>query len=349
MIRFNLSEIAKAVGGEVLPPGTDLEIKGIAGIENAGPGDLTFIANRKYIQHLTNTKASAVLINKSMAKDLPIPAIAVEDSYFAFRQIMIKIHGERESLSPGIADTAIIGDNCSIADDAHIGDYVVIADGVSIGSSTYIYPHSYIAANVSIGEECLIHPRVTIMKDTEIGNRVVLHPGAVIGSDGFGFAQKGAVRHKIPQVGKVVLEDDVDIGANVTIDRATLGETRIKRGTKIDNLVQIGHNVSIGEDCAFAAQVGISGSSKVGDRVILAGQVGLAGHLEIGDDSVVAAQSGVPNDVPPKSVLFGYPARNIRLQRRIEAIISRLPEYINRLRELEKRLDRLDSDGTKHL
>ena len=340
MTSFQLSEIAGRIDGIISPSGFDNRITGISGIEEAGSSEITFLSNRKYYKHLKTTKAAAVLIEKSLSEGLPLPGVIVDDPYFAFREILIMYYGERPEFKPGIAENAIIGENFSCGDDTHIGEFVVIGENVSIGDHSVISAQTFIGDNVSIGDNCLIHPGVKILHDSEIGNNVIIHPGAVIGSDGFGFAQKGSIRYKIPQVGKVVLEDDVDIGANTTIDRATVGETRIKRGTKIDNLVQVAHNISVGEDCAFAAQVGISGSSKIGNRVILAGQVGLAGHLEIGDDTVVAAQSGVPNDVPPKSVLFGYPARDIRLQRRIEAIIGKLPDYIKRLRDLEKKISK---------
>ncbi|PJA29427.1 MAG: UDP-3-O-(3-hydroxymyristoyl)glucosamine N-acyltransferase [candidate division Zixibacteria bacterium CG_4_9_14_3_um_filter_46_8] len=339
MACFSLRQIADKVNGKIFPKDSNPEIKRICSIDEADSSSITFLSNRKYISFLKTTKAAAVLVDQSLAEqELQIPHIVVQDSYFAFREIMIMYHGERPIYKPGISSTAVIGDGFHAGQGIFIADFVVIGDNVSIGDRTAIYCHSYIGSNSVIGANCLIHPGVKIMFETSVGNNVILHPGAVIGSDGFGFALKGAVRYKIPQMGRVILEDDVEIGANATIDRATMGTTRIKRGTKIDNLVQVGHNVTVGEDCAFAAQVGIAGSSKIGDRVVLAGQVGLAGHLEMGDDVMVGAQSGVPNNVPPQSVLFGCPARDIRLQKRIEAILGRLPDYINRLRALEKKL-----------
>ncbi len=340
MPSYSLSHIAEKVNGKVVPEGFDVEITGINGIEDAGSTELTFLSNRRYVPKLETTKAAAALVESSLGDKLEIPRVVVEDPYFAFREVMRMFHEEHPHFAPGISEKASVGENFKAGDGIHVGDFSVIQDNVTIGDDSVIACQSFVGENVTIGDNCLIYPGVKIMRGCVIGNNVVLHPGVVIGSDGFGFALKGPVRYKIPQAGIIVLEDDVDIGANTTIDRATMGETRIKRGTKIDNLVQIGHNVTVGEDCAFAAAVGISGSSKVGDRVILAGQVGLAGHLEIGDDVIVAAQSGVPNDVPAKSVIFGYPARDIRKQRRIEAIISKLPEYINRLRNLEKKSGR---------
>lgn len=338
MESFLLSEIAGRINGRIIPEDFDCRITGVSGIENAKPSELTFLTNRRYAQHLKTTRAAAVLMDRTPVDGLSIPSIVVDNPYFAFREILMMFYQGHSAVEPGVSGNFSAGDNIRYGRDIHIGHYAVIGNDVSIGDRTVISPQVFIGNNVSVGGDCLIHPGVRIMSDSVIGDNVIIHPNAVIGSDGFGFAEKDHKRYKIPQVGRVVIENDVEIGANSCIDRATMGETRIKEGTKIDNLVQIGHNVVIGRDCAFAAQVGISGSSKVGDRVLLAGQVGLAGHLEVGDDSVIAAQSGVPNDVAPKSVLFGYPARDIRRQRRIEAIIGKLPEYIERLRTLEKKL-----------
>ncbi len=335
MAVYRLSQIAESIGGKIFPEGYDIEISGISGIDDAGPSELTFVSNRKYYKRLKSTKAAAVLSQSPLSDEIGLPCIVIDNAYYALRGVMIMFYGERADYECKISPNAVIGRNFK-GDKIHIGDFVVVGDNVNIGNGSVISGQVYIGDDVTIGENCLIHPGVKIMKGTSIGDNVVIHPGAVIGSDGFGFALKGPVRYKIPQVGRVVIEDDVEIGANSTIDRATMGKTIIKRGTKIDNLVHIAHNVIVGEDCAFAAQVGISGSCKIGDRVILAGQVGLAGHIELGDNVIIAAQSGVPNDVPSNSVRFGYPARDIRKQRRIEAIISKLPEYINRLRALEK-------------
>ncbi|MCP4634471.1 MAG: UDP-3-O-(3-hydroxymyristoyl)glucosamine N-acyltransferase [candidate division Zixibacteria bacterium] len=338
MVSYQLSKIAEKVEGKIVPEGSDCEISGIRGLQDANADEITFLSNRKYIPLLKDIKAAAIIVDESFTEELPIPRIIVNAPHLAFRETLVLFHGERPQLLAGISKNSSLGENFKPGKDIHIGNFVSIGDNVVIGDKTSICPQTTIGDNTIIGRNCFLHPGVTIMNDTEIHDNVIIHAGVVIGSDGFGYVVDGAVRLRIPQVGRVVIEDDVEIGANTTIDRATMGETRIRRGTKIDNLVQIAHNVNIGEDCSFSAQVGISGSNKIGNRVILAGQVGLADHIEIGDEVMIAAQSGVHNNVPSKSILFGSPARNIRKQKRIEAIIGRLPEYINRIRAIEKKL-----------
>src|SRR3989338_5988588 len=290
-MKKTLAEISEFVGGEVVGNG-DLIITGICGIKEAKEGDLTFVANSKYFSLLDQTSASAIITPRGM--NVPGKSIIRTDNpSLAFASIITKFIKEKTHLSRGIHKTAIIADDAHIGRDVSIGPYTVIDQGASIGDHSIIYSGCYIGYRTTIGENCLIYPNVMIREEISIGNRVIINGGAVIGSDGFGFINVNGVHEKIPQIGTVVIEDDVEIGANVTIDRARFDKTFIGRGTKIDNLVQIAHNVVIGEDCIIVAQVGISGSSHIKKKVTLAGQSGIAGHLTVGEGAVVASQSGV--------------------------------------------------------
>jgi UDP-3-O-[3-hydroxymyristoyl] glucosamine N-acyltransferase len=271
-----------------------------------------------------------------------VPLIKHPNPYYASSKAIGLFHEPRKSYPEKIHSTSLLGEEVTIGKEVYIGPYVIIEDRVKLSDKVVILAGSFIGENTAIGENTLIYPRVTIRENVNIGKNVIIHSGTVIGSDGFGYAKEKGTYHKIPQVGKVVLEDDVEIGANVTIDRATLGETRIKKGTKIDNLVQIAHNVQIGENTIVVAQVGISGSTKVGKNVTLAGQVGLVGHIEIGDNVIVAAQSGVSKSLHPGKIYFGYPAREHSKARKIEAVVSLLPQYVEKIRELEKRIKNLE-------
>jgi UDP-3-O-[3-hydroxymyristoyl] glucosamine N-acyltransferase len=322
MIALTAREVATAVQGE-LEGDAAVSIEGAAGLEEASEREISFFHNTKYIDSLQKTRARVVLIPKEM-NGTPLPAgktlIRVGNAQWAFAQVLGLIDQQRQRHPKGIHPNAFV------------------EESARIGGGTIVYPGCYIGHDVRIGEKCLIYPNVVIREDTQIGDRVILHAGVVLGADGYGFATKDGRHHKIPQIGKVVIEDDVEIGANVTIDRATTGETRIGAGTKIDNLVHIAHNVHIGKDCLIVAQVGISGSTKVGNRVTLAGQVGLTGHLTIGDGAVIAAQSGVMNDVEPGAVLFGTPVRPIKQAMKLQAIYGKLDELYETVKELRKKL-----------
>jgi UDP-3-O-[3-hydroxymyristoyl] glucosamine N-acyltransferase len=331
-----LGEISDYVGGKVVG-NKSLKIKRISGIEQAQPGELTFLANPKYKNFLSTTNASAVIVSEDVHTDR-IALIKHPHPYLAFCKALEMFYPQTKKYKPGIDSTAILPKDVKIGKDVHIGPYVVIEDKAKIGDKTKILANSFVGAEAIIGENSFIYPRVVIRENTIIGKNVIVHSGTVIGSDGFGYVKDGKNHRKIPQVGKVVIEDEVEIGANVTIDRATLGETRIGRGTKIDNLVQIAHNVTIGENCLIVAQVGISGSTKIGKDVIIAGQVGLVGHIQIGDRVIIGAQSGVSKSIESDTIVFGYPAREMRKARRIEACISQLPEYFKRINKLEKEL-----------
>jgi len=335
-MEFTSEELAFKLGAELIGD-AQLKLYGIAPIEDAGSGELAFLANKKYFKYLESTKASAVIVPPEIT-EADVTLIVHPDPYLAFAQAVCLFHPRDDSYPAGIHDSAVIGDGCEIDGSAHIGAGVVIANNVRIGSDSRIMPNCYIGKGSRIGNNSLIHPLVTIREGTQIGNNVILHSGTTIGTDGFGYALHDGKHFKIPQIGIVVIEDEVEIGANCTIDRAALGETRIGRGTKIDNLVQIGHNVKTGENCILISQVGVSGSTQLGDGVILAGQVGLIGHLKIGDNVIVAAQSGVKDDLEASKKYLGSPAREMMRQKRIEAITGKLPEYLKRLQKLEKKL-----------
>jgi len=344
MKSYSLREIARQLKGNLTDDkSADLRIRGVSGIKEASEGEITFLANPRYESFLGTTRASAVIVGKEY--DVSVPMIVVPDPYLAFLQVIKMFTKDVVERYPrGIHPTAVIHETASIGSDACIGAYVVIGEGVSIGERATILPHVCICENVSIGDNCLIYPNVTIREGCELGNNVIIHSGAVIGSDGFGYARDGDVHRKIPQVGIVRIEDDVEIGANTTIDRATTGVTLIRRGAKIDNLVQIAHNVIVGENAILAAQVGISGSTEIGRNVVLAGQAGLVGHIKIGDRAMVGAQAGVTKSVPPEAKVSGYPAREHGFSRRVYAATAKLPEVLKEFRNLVKRVEKLESE-----
>jgi UDP-3-O-[3-hydroxymyristoyl] glucosamine N-acyltransferase len=342
-----LADIAKFLNCELIG-NEDVEIKRVAEIQSAVDGDITFIANPKYEKFFDTTKASAVIVGKNFAKrrdDLSI--LLVDDPYFAFVKVLKLLNPPVELLPPGIHPTAVVSESAVLGENVRIGANAVIGERVRIGNNTTIMPGVVIGDDVEIGNDVLIYPNVTIYHKCKIGNRVIIHSGTVIGSDGFGFAPRpDGSYEKIPQVGIVVIEDDVEIGSNCSIDRATLGETVIKRGAKLDNLIQIAHNVVIGENTVIAAQTGIAGSTKIGKNCVLAGQVGIVGHIEIADRTTIAAQSGVSKSITePGKVYFGYPAREHSVALRIEGAIRQLPDLIKEFRDLKSKIEKLVSGG----
>jgi UDP-3-O-[3-hydroxymyristoyl] glucosamine N-acyltransferase len=346
-MKKTLKELADFVNGE-LTGGDKIEIWGVAGIEDAKEGQVTFLANPKYAANISTTGASAIIVPMEIT-EASKPLIRTKNSYLAFAKAMTLFTSEMPTLPAGIHQTAIIGKNSRIAKNAAIGAYAIIGDDVIIGENSVIYPHVYIGNKTKIGSDVLIYPLVSIRNDIDIGNKVIIHSGTVVGSDGFGFAPtEDGKSFKIPQLGKVIIGNDVEIGANVTIDRATMGATKIGQGTKIDNLVQIAHNVEIGENCLIVAQVGISGSTRIGNNVVVGGQVGIVGHINIGDRAKIGAQAGVTRPVEAGEIVSGYPARPHRETLKIEAQLHKLPELARTVKALEDKIKELENKkGTK--
>jgi UDP-3-O-[3-hydroxymyristoyl] glucosamine N-acyltransferase len=332
--KMKLSEINAHLGTQLENGAPETEISGAAGIESAGPGQLTFIANPKYAAAARTTKAAAVIV----AEDFPALATAMlrsKNPYLDFARALELFYTPPKYAS-GIHPTAVVHPSAKIGVGAHIGPYVVIQEDVEIGDNAVLLAHSVVYRGATIGANFLAHAHAVVREFCRIGNNVVLQNGVVIGGDGFGFAKDSKGRwHKIVQSGPTVIEDDVEIQANACIDRASVGETRISRGTKIDNLVQVGHGSRVGEDTLLCAQAGLAGSTDVGKNVILAGQVGVAGHCRIGDGAIATAQSGIPNDVAAGAVVSGYPAIDNKLWLRCVAVFNRLPELARILRNKE--------------
>jgi UDP-3-O-[3-hydroxymyristoyl] glucosamine N-acyltransferase len=333
------AEIASFLNGRVSGNG-GVVIANVCGIDEADEGDLTFVANPKYLKKLKTTKASAILVSADIAapgKNL----IIVEDPYTALGKVLGLFYPEEKDF-PGIHRQAFVEEGAVISEKAAIHPGAFIGRDAKIADGVIIYPGVFIGRDVSIGEDAVIYPNVSIYRKCIIGKRVILHAGVVVGSDGFGFTRPAVENFKIPQVGIVQIDDDVEIGANCTIDRATMGKTWIQRNVKIDNLVQIAHNVVIGENSVIAAQSGISGSAKLGRSVILGGQVGLVGHIQIGDNVMAAAQSGIHKDVPANQIVSGSPHMPHRKWLAAEACLPKLPEMRNTIATLTRRLEELE-------
>jgi UDP-3-O-[3-hydroxymyristoyl] glucosamine N-acyltransferase len=335
--QVTVQEIADWVGGKV-EGDPSLWISGVAPLEAATPGQLSFLAFRKYQKLLDRTGASALLVGKecpTSSKTL----IRVENPLYAFLQVVERFFPPvRRQPKPGVHPTALVDPQARLGEGVSVGPFVVIEPRVRIGDRTTVMAGCYVGEGACIGSDALLHANVTVGHECLLGDRVVVHSGAVIGSDGFGFVKEKGAYHKIPHLGSVVIEDDVEIGANCTIDRATFGETRIGKGVKLDNLIHVAHNVVIGEHTVIAAQTGISGSTEIGRRVTIGGQVGFVGHIQIGDESTFGAQAGVTKSIPPRTVVSGYPAKPHHQARREEAALRQLPELIKRVRALEKKL-----------
>lgn len=338
-MRKKLRELAQWVDGTVIGDG-EIEISGVAAVEEARAGEITFIANPKYLPKLSQTNASAIIVSKEVTQ-ADKPLLCVTNPYLAFGKILT-LFSQKPYQPKGIDSNAWISPTARLGKDLTLYPFVYIGDRCSIGDRVTLYPGVSVGGDSSIGEDSILHPNVSIYSGTIIGRRVILHSGVVVGSDGFGYVKEGKKNVKIPQVGTVEIEDDVEIGANTTIDRATLGKTIIRRGVKIDNLVQVAHNVTIGEDSIIVAQVGISGSTKIGNNVTLAGQVGVVGHIEIGDNVMVGAQAGVTHDLPADQGYVGSPALPHREFLRAITVFPKLPEMRKILIEIEKRLKKIE-------
>ncbi len=351
---MTINEIAALLGATVDGDGT-VDIRRVAKIEEAGTGDLTFLANPKYAKYLGLTRASAVIVGKNVVMEdrpadaPPVTLVKVDDPYVGFVRVLARFNPPQPPIPPGIHPTAVVPPSAKLGDAVRLGAHVVLGEGVVIGDRSIIAPCSVLGDGVRIGTDCLLHANVSVREGCVIGNRCILQPGAVIGSDGFGFAPKADGSYeKIPQMGIVVIEDDVEIGANTTVDRATLGETRIKKGVKLDNLIQVAHNVVIGENTVMAAQSGISGSTKLGKNMMVAGQVGFTGHIEVADGVKIGAQSGVHRALTkPGATYFGTPAFPQREAMRIYGSFSQLPDLLATVRDLQKRLEKLEPPTSK--
>ena len=339
-----VKQLAALVGGKVIGD-EDLVINSVSGIKEAKAGDITFVANRKYLCLMDKTQASAILVPPEITNGKRT-LITVDNPSLAFARIVSFFGPETVKLTPGIHPTAIIGEGVVLGKDVSVQPYAVIEDHARIGDRTVLCAGVYIGHYASIGDDCLVYPHVSIRERVEIGNRVIIHGGTVIGGDGFGFATVSGIHHKIPQIGTVRIEDDVEIGSCVIIDRARFDATLIKRGVKIDNLVQVAHNVTIGEHTIVVAQVGISGSTTIGKNVIIAGQAGIIGHVEVGDNVIVAGKSGVTKNIPSGKKVSGFPAREHSQDMKIQAYLHKQPELWEKILEMETRLAKLEKDGS---
>jgi UDP-3-O-[3-hydroxymyristoyl] glucosamine N-acyltransferase len=333
-----LGELAALVGGELKGP-PDLALEGLGAIEHATPRQITFIAQRRYARLAAASRAGAFIVGPDLA-DLDRPLIVVANPYLAYAQVAA-LFARPHQPWPGVSDLACLGRDLVLGREVSIAPLVFIGDKVRLGDGVTIMPGCFLGDEVEIGAGTLLYPQVVILERCRVGRDCIIHSGTVIGSDGFGFVPTPEGNVKIPQLGMVVVEDEVEIGANCTIDRAALGETRLGRGAKIDNLVHLAHNVTVGEHTLMAAQVGVSGSTRVGSRVMLAGQVGLAGHIELGDGVRVGAKSGLPHSVPAGQTVSGYPAQPQREWLQSMGHIPRLPELYRRLKRLEEQLNQL--------
>jgi len=338
MATYRLVELAEYVQGMVRGD-PNLPIRAIGGLHDVPEGGLTFAEEERHLKWALQSPAAAVLTHPSLVENLrgeksfllhPQPRLA-------FAQLLA-LFSPFQPPEPGIHPTVVMGEECELGDEVTLMPYVVLGNRVRLGHRVRVYPFCYIGDEAQIGDDTVLYPHVVVMPRVRIGQRVILHPGAVIGGDGFGYVQHEGVHHKIPQIGTVVIEDDVEIGCHTCIDRATTGETRIGRGTKIDNLVQVAHNVQVGEHCLLVAQVGIAGSTVLEERVVLAGQVGVKDHVRIGRGAVVGAQGGVSKNLPPGGVYWGTPAIPHREWLQILAHLYKLPDLVKRLEELEKKV-----------
>jgi UDP-3-O-[3-hydroxymyristoyl] glucosamine N-acyltransferase len=331
---MKLSAIASALGARLENGSAETEIHGLNGIEQAGPGELTFVSNPKYAAAARRTKASAVIVSEDFPS-IPTAMLRAKDPYLSFARALELFH-QPLRYAPGVHLTAVVHATAKIGANAHIGPYVVIDEDVEIGPNAVLLAHVVIYCGVKIGSNFFAHAHAVVRENCRIGNNVLLQNGVVIGADGFGFAKTADGRwHKIPQPAPVVIGDDVEVQANSCIDRASVGGTRIGRGTKIDNLVQVGHGSQVGEDDLLCAQVGLGGSTEIGDKAILTGQVGVVGHCKVGESAIVTPQSGVANDIPAGALVSGAPAVNHKDWLKYSAILPRLPEIARAVRKKE--------------
>jgi UDP-3-O-[3-hydroxymyristoyl] glucosamine N-acyltransferase len=336
-----LGELAEYVGGRVCGDASVL-IRAASTLGRAGEGDISFLTNRKYEKQLRGTKASAVIVGKE-APNTSVPLLVADDPYYAFMQIMVLLHGHRKHKKVGISTRACIADSAKIGADCQIHDFATIADEAKIGDGCIVYPGVYVGQGVQIGNDSILYPNVTIYDGCRLGNRVIINSNSTIGEDGFGYATHKGIHHKIPQIGSVVIEDDVEIGACCGIERGTLGDTVIGQGSKLGDLIAIGHGARIGAHCLLVAQVGIAGSTSLGHHCVVGGQVGIVGHVNIGNNVTIAAQAGVINSIPDGKVVLGAPAIEAGQGKRAYGMIQYLPEMRQNIRSLQTQMGQVVS------
>lgn len=342
-MEFTAKQIAELLGG-IVSGNENATVHTFAKIEEGTPGALSFLSNPKYTHYIYTTLSSVILVNKEFEPDQPVSAtlIKVDNAYESLAKLM-SLYASMKPSRSGISPEASVSDKAKIGQNVYIGPFAVIEDGVVVGDNTQIYPHSVLCDGVTVGSDCIIYPHVTIYYGCKVGNRCILHAGSVIGADGFGFAPTQNGYDKIPQIGIVELEDDVEIGANTCVDRSTMGHTLIGKGVKLDNLIQVGHNVEIGENTVVSAQSGFAGSSKIGAWCMIGGQSGVSGHLKIGDKVNMGAKTGVLSNVDDGTNLMGYPAFGYRDFLRSSILFRKLPQMQNTISELQKQIEELKS------
>jgi len=336
---IKLKELAELIGGELHGDG-EVEIRRVAPIDAAVAGDITFVANPKYLAHLANTKASAAIVAPGVSND-KLPLVVCRNPYLAFAKVLTKLQAQKPA-PQGVLAGAHVSASARLGADVTIHPGCCVGDNVVVGQGTILYPGVVLYANVVVGEDCILHGGVVVRENCRLGNRVIIQPNAVIGSDGFGYAPDGSRYFKIPQVGNVILEDDVEIGAATCVDRATLGATIVKRGVKLDNLVQIAHNVVVGEDTIMVSQVGVAGSTQIGQHCTFGGQAGVAGHIKIGDNVTIGGRGGVTNSVEGNQTLSGLPLMPHKEWLKASMSFARLPEMRKELGKMKKRLEELE-------
>ncbi len=343
-MEFTAKQIADFIGGKV--EGDDnASVNTFAKIEEGKKGAISFLSNPKYTHYIYSTESSIVLVNEDMVFDQPVNTtlIRVANAYECVAKLL-QMYEAAKPKKKGIDSKASIAQSATIGKDVYVGAFACIGENAVVGDNTMIYPHAVVGDGVKIGDNCIIYPNVTIYEGCRIGNRVTVHAGSVIGADGFGFAPNAEGYDKIPQIGIVTIEDDVEIGANTCIDRSTMGSTIIRKGVKLDNLIQVAHNVEIGENTVMSAQVGIAGSTKIGSWCMFGGQVGLAGHITVGDKTFLGAQSGVPGDIKGNQTLIGTPPMEPKAYFRSQAVFRRLPEMYKQLDEIQKEIEKLKNN-----
>jgi UDP-3-O-[3-hydroxymyristoyl] glucosamine N-acyltransferase len=348
-MEFTARQIAEFLSGTVVG-NPETKVNNLSKIEDGFPDTITFLANPKYEHYIYNTKASIVLVNNDFIPTSSVFATLVKvDNVYASLAKLLNFVEQRQNKKEGISSSAFISKSATLNDDTYIGTFAYIGDNTTIGKGSKIYPHAYVGDNVSIGDNVTIYPNVTIYDNSIIGNDCIFHSGAVIGADGFGFAKEDGEYNKIPQTGNVIIEDCVEVGANTTIDKPAFGSTIIRRGVKLDNLIQIAHNVEVGTNTAMAAQAGIAGSTKVGKDCIIGGQVGLGGHINIGDNSQIGAQAGILGNIKPGSKVMGSPEMPVKDFMRSSVLIKKLPEIYKTLISLKSEIEELKKSNNPQI